>query len=77
MPLTVGDRLVHDDVTALIGEVGTGQVSQSGDTRLDHDVALEVLSQAFTDGLDRLARFGREATVLASLDHPNTGSRLR
>ena len=75
MPLTVGDRLAHYDVTALIGVGGAGQVYQAGDTRLDRDLALKVFPQAFTDNLDRLARFG--AKVLASLDHPNTGSRLR
>ena len=43
------------------------------DTKLDRDVALKVLPQAFTDDLDRLARFEREAKVLASLNHPNIG----
>ena len=44
------------------------------DTKLDRDVALKVLPQAFTDDPDRLARFEREAKVLASLNHPNIGS---
>ena len=43
------------------------------DTKLDRDVALKVLPQAFTDDPDRLARFEREAKVLASLNHPNIG----
>ena len=44
------------------------------DTKLDRDVALKVLPQAFTDDPDRLARFEREAKVLASLNHPNIGA---
>ena len=43
------------------------------DTKLDRDVALKVLPQAFTDDPDRLGRFEREAKVLASLNHPNIG----
>ena len=71
MSLSVGSRLGHYDVTALIGEGGMGQVYQATDTKLDRDVALKVLPQAFTDDPDRLARFEREAKVLASLNHPN------
>ena len=73
MALNVGSRLGHYDVTALIGEGGMGQVYQATDTKLRRDVALKVLPQAFTDDPDRLARFEREATVLASLNHPNIG----
>ena len=74
MPLTVGSRLGHYDVTALIGEGGMGQVYQATDTTLDRDVALKVLPDAFTADPDRLARFEREAKVLASLNHPNIGA---
>ena len=73
MALTVGSRIAHYDVTALIGEGGMGQVYQATDTKLHRDVALKVLPQAFTDDPDRLARFEREATVLASLNHTNIG----
>ena len=73
MPLNVGSRIAHYDVTALIGEGGMGQVYQATDTKLHREVALKVLPQAFTDDPDRLARFEREATVLASLNHPNIG----
>ncbi len=66
MPLTIGSRLGHYDVTALIGEGGMGQVYQATDTKLDRDVALKVLPEAFTQDPDRLARFEREAKVLAS-----------
>ena len=65
MPRNVGSRLGHNDVTALIGEGGMGQVYQATDTKLNRDVALKVLPRA-TDDPDRLARFEREAKVLAS-----------
>ena len=70
MALTVGDRLGHYDVTALIGEGGMGQVYQATDTQLGRDVALKILPDAFAADPDRLARFQREAQVLASLNHP-------
>ncbi len=70
MPLTVGSRLAHYDVTALIGEGGMGQVYQATDTKLGRDVALKILPEAFATDPDRLARFQREAQVLASLNHP-------
>ena len=73
MALEVGSRLGHYDVTALIGEGGMGQVYQATDTKLNRQVALKVLPQAFTESPDRLARFEREAKVLASLNHPNIG----
>ena len=71
MALTVGSRLGHYDVTALIGEGGMGQVWQAIDTKLGRDVALKILPEAFANDPDRLARFEREAHVLASLNHPN------
>ena len=74
MPLSVGTTLGPYSVTAKIGEGGMGEVYQAKDTRLDRDVALKVLPQAFTSDPDRLARFEREAKVLASLNHPNIGS---
>ena len=71
MALTVGSRLGHYDVTALIGEGGMGQVYRATDTQLGRDVALKILPDAFAADPDRLARFQREAQVLASLNHPN------
>ena len=50
-----------------------GEVYRARDTKLDRDVALKVLPEAFTSDPDRLARFEREAKVLASLNHPNIG----
>ena len=74
MSLTLGATLGPYTVTAKIGEGGMGEVYQARDTKLDRDVALKVLPEAFTSDPDRLARFEREAKVLASLNHPNIGS---
>ena len=73
MPLHPGTTLGHYQVTAKIGEGGMGEVYRARDTKLDRDVALKVLPEAFTSDPDRLARFEREAKVLASLNHPNIG----
>ena len=73
MPLDPGTTLGPYAVTVKIGEGGMGEVYRARDTKLDRDVALKVLPQAFTDDPDRLARFEREAKVLASLNHPNIG----
>ena len=74
MPLSPGTTLGAYTVTAKIGEGGMGEVYQARDTKLDRDVALKVLPEAFTSDPDRLARFEREAKVLASLNHPNIGT---
>ena len=74
MPLQPGTTLGPYKVTAKIGEGGMGEVWQARDTTLDRNVALKVLPEAFTADPDRLARFEREAKVLASLNHPNIGS---
>jgi eukaryotic-like serine/threonine-protein kinase len=58
-------------ITALLGEGGMGQVYRARDTKLNRDVALKVLPDSFATDPDRLARFQREAQVLASLNHPN------
>ena len=74
MPLNVGSCLAHYDVTALIGEGGMGQVYRATDTTLNRQVALKILPEAFAADADRLARFQREAQVLASLNHPKVSS---
>ncbi len=74
MPLTPGTTIGPYTVSALIGQGGMGEVYQARDTKLDRDVALKVLPEAFTSDPDRLARFEREAKVLASLNHPNIAS---
>ena len=71
MPLTPGTRLGHYDVTALLGEGGMGQVWQATDTQLNRPVALKILPDAFVADPDRLARFTREAQILAIPNHPN------
>ncbi len=74
MTLNPGATLGSYTVSAKIGEGGMGEVYQARDTKLDRDVALKVLPEAFTADPDRLARFEREAKVLASLNHPNIAS---
>ena len=74
MALSPGSRLGLYDVTALLGEGGMGQVWQATDTQLNRQVALKILPDAFAADPDRLARFRREAQILASLNHPNIGS---
>ncbi len=71
MPLSPGTTLGPYQVTAKIGEGGMGEVYRARDTKLDRDVALKILPEAFAADPDRLARFQREAKVLASLNHPN------
>ena len=64
MPLSVGSRIAHYDVTALIGEGGMGQVYQATDTKLNRQVALKILPEAFATDPDRLARFQRKRKFL-------------
>jgi len=73
MSLTVGTRIGVHEVTGTLGAGGMGEVYRARDTRLDREVALKVLPTAFTSDPERLARFEREARVLASLNHPNIG----
>ena len=71
MSLAPGVRLGAYEVVSLIGAGGMGEVYRARDLRLARDVAIKVLPDAFTNDVDRLARFKREAQVLASLNHPN------
>jgi serine/threonine protein kinase/Tol biopolymer transport system component len=71
MPLAKGDRLSFYEIDSLIGKGGMGEVYRARDTRLKRNVALKVLPDAFARDPDRMARFQREAEVLASLNHPN------
>ena len=71
MPIGPGSRIGPYEVTALIGEGGMGKVWRAHHTALKRDDALKVLPDAFASDPDRLARFRREAQVLASLNHPN------
>ena len=64
-------RLGSYEIVGLLGAGGMGEVYRARDTRLNRDVALKVLPEAFTADADRIARFRREAQVLATLNHPN------
>src|SRR5262245_60819752 len=65
------EAIGHYRVTAKIGEGGMGAVYRATDTKLNRDVAIKVIPNNFSDDPDRMARFTREAQVLASLNHPN------
>ncbi len=71
MTLTSGTRLGSYEVVDLLGAGGMGEVYRARDTRLKRDVALKILPASFASDPERLARFQREAEVLASLDHPH------
>ena len=71
LALTPGTRLGVYEVTALLGEGGMGQVYRATDTKLKRQVAIKILPPSVAADHDRLARFQREAEVLASLNHPN------
>src|SRR5216684_6374189 len=71
MPLSVGTRLGTYQILAPIGAGGMGEVYRARDTKLDRDVAIKILPTALAQHPDRLARFEREAKVLAALNHPN------
>ena len=63
--------IAHYRVTCKLGEGGMGEVWRATDTKLGRDVAIKILPEAFARDADRMARFTREAHVLASLNHPN------
>ncbi len=67
----IGRRLGVYDVQALLGAGGMGEVYRARDTRLGRDVALKILPREFTADRDRLARFEREARLLAAVSHPH------
>ena len=71
MTLATGTRLGPYAIVSAIGAGGMGQVFRARDTKLDRDVAIKILPEAFAHDADRLARFTREAKTLASLNHPH------
>src|SRR5262245_29953386 len=71
MSLAVGARLGPYEIQSPLGSGGMGEVYRATDTNLKRSVAIKVLPDVFATDRDRLARFQREAKVLASLNHPN------
>jgi len=69
--LSVADRLGPYEILAALGKGGMGEVYKARDTKQDREVAIKVLPAALAQDPERLARFEREAKVLASLNHPN------
>src|SRR6516165_10384957 len=63
--------IAHYCITSKLGEGGMGEVWRATDTKLNRDVAIKLLPASFAADPDRMARFQREAQVLASLNHPN------
>src|SRR5262245_48325914 len=70
----IGQRIGAYQIQSRLGAGGMGEVYRARDTRLERDVAIKVLPPAFLGDADRLARFAREARVLATLNHPHIGA---
>ena len=71
MPLSAGTRLGPYEILFAIGTGGMGEIYRARDTRLERDVAIKVLPEAFAADPDRLRRFEHEARAIAALNHPN------
>jgi len=71
MTLSAGDRLGRYEILGALGAGGMGEVYRAKDTELDRDVAIKVLPEGMAQDPDRIARFEREARLLASLSHQN------
>src|SRR5512139_1611650 len=67
----IGKTLAHYEIISRLGKGGMGEVYQAKDKKLGRDVAIKVLPKEFAQDADRVARFQREAKLLASLNHPN------
>src|SRR5258708_20778621 len=74
MGLSAGTRLGPYEIQAPLGAGGMGEVYRARDTKLGRDVAIKTLPQIFTSDPERLARFEREARMLAALNHPYIGA---
>jgi eukaryotic-like serine/threonine-protein kinase len=71
MALAPGTRLGAYEILSLLGTGGIGEVYRARDTKLNREVAVKVLAESLVTDPERLARFSREAQVLAALNHPN------
>src|SRR5437016_3259312 len=71
MQLSPGDKLGPYEILAPLGAGGMGEVYRTRDTQLEREVAIKVLPRALANDPERLARFDREAKILAALNHPN------
>src|ERR1700756_4454744 len=74
MALTSGTRLGPYEILAPLGAGGMGEVYRARDTKLQREVAIKVLPSELAHDSERIARFRREAQVLASLNHPNVAA---
>jgi Tol biopolymer transport system component len=74
MPLVPGARIGQYEIVTLLGAGGMGEVYRARDARLQRDVAIKIVRDLAGGGPDRVARFRREAQVLASLNHPHIGA---
>src|SRR5687767_2640026 len=71
MNIRAGTRLGPYDIVSQIGAGGMGEVFRARDARLNRDVAIKLLPVAFARDVERVARFRREAQLVAALNHPN------
>jgi serine/threonine protein kinase len=69
--LTIGTQLGSHEIAGLLGKGGMGEVYRARDSKLKREVAIKILPDEFSRDADRVARFQREAEVLASVNHPN------
>jgi len=70
----IGNTLAHYEIIGLLGKGGMGEVFRARDTKLDREVAVKLLPREVSDNEERLARFRREAKLLATLNHPAIGA---
>jgi serine/threonine protein kinase len=70
----IGQSISHYRIVGKLGQGGMGEVHRAEDTNLSRQVAIKVLTDEFAHDAERLARFEREAKLLASLNHPNIAS---
>jgi serine/threonine protein kinase len=69
--ITIGTRLGHHEITALLGKGGMGEVYRARDTKLKRDVAIKLLPAQYTEEPDRVRRFEQEAETASRLNHPS------